>query len=153
MDFAIRIAHQNLEQGGGPFGAVVREEASGAVIAAGVNVSLSSGNPLLHAEVVALCLAGGRPAGAGAISLFCSCEPCIMCLGAAHWAEVGRIVSAAGRKDALSIGFSEGAGVSELRAEMAARGVVFQDGFHAEAGREVLGAYVRRGGVIYGPRL
>lgn len=152
MDFAIRIARESLEHGGGPFGAAVREEASGLVIAAGVNMSLSSGNPLLHAEAVALCLAGGRPAGSGAISLFCSCEPCIMCLGAAHWAEVGRIVSAAGRQDALSLGLSEGAGVSELRAEMAGRGVVFQDGFHAEAGLEVLGACARRGGIIYGPR-
>lgn len=40
--------------------------------------------------------------------LFTSCEPCAMCLGATLWSGVSRIVCAATKDDAQSIGFDEG---------------------------------------------
>ncbi|MEZ6029495.1 MAG: nucleoside deaminase [Hyphomonadaceae bacterium] len=153
MAFAVAAAAENVARGtGGPFGAVVRDDASGEVIGVGVNLAVPSGNPVLHAETVAISLAGSRLEAAGGLTLFTSCEPCIMCLGAAHWASIRRIVSAASRKDAEAVGFSEGAGTPQLRSEMAARGVVFEDGLLREGSSTVLRTYIDRGGVIYGPR-
>ena len=153
MRLAIAAADQNVARStGGPFGACLRLEATGEVIGVGVNLAMTSGNPVLHAETVAISLAAKRLAEAGGVSLFTSCEPCIMCLGASHWSRIGRIVSAATKADAEAVGFSEGAGTAELRAEMTARGVVFQDGFLRTEGAAVLRAYAEQGGEIYGPR-
>ncbi len=153
MAFAVMAAGENVARGtGGPFGAVVRDDASGEVIGVGVNLAFTSGNPVLHAETVAISLAGRRLETAVGLTLFTSCEPCIMCLGAAHWAQIRRIVSAATRKDAEAVGFSEGAGTPQLRAEMAARGVLFEDGLLRQASADVLRRYAGQGGVIYGPK-
>jgi tRNA(Arg) A34 adenosine deaminase TadA len=150
MRLAIEAASENVARGtGGPFGACVRSDSTGEVVGVGVNLAHAMGNPVLHAETVALTMASGRLTGD--MTLFTSCEPCIMCLGAAHWAEVRRVVSAATKDDAESVGFSEGAGTAQLRAEMTARGVVFEDGYLREGGAAVLRAYAQQGGVIYGP--
>lgn len=152
MRLAISLAAENVARGtGGPFGACLRRDASGEIIGLGVNLAMTSGNPVLHAETVAISMAGRRLAEPGGVTLFTSCEPCIMCLGAAHWAQVVRIVSAALKPDAEAVGFSEGAGTPQLRAEMQARGVVFEDGLLREEGAAVLRSYVGQGGVIYGP--
>ncbi len=152
MRLALQAAAENVAHGtGGPFGACIRNDATGEIIGIGVNLVPATGNPVLHAETVALTMAAARLAEPGSYTLFTSCEPCIMCLGAAHWARVARVVSSASKSDAEAVGFSEGAGTRELRTEMAARGVVFQDGYlHAE-GAAVLRRYAETGGAIYGP--
>ncbi len=153
MRLAIAAAAENVARGtGGPFGACLRVDASGEVASVGVNLAMSSGNPVLHAETVAISLAALRLREAGGLTLFASCEPCIMCLGASHWAGIGRIVSAAAKADAEAVGFSEGAGTRELRTQMAGRGVAFTDGFLRQQGADVLHQYARQGGVIYGPK-
>lgn len=152
MRFAIAVARENVARGsGGPFGAVVRDDSTGEVVSVGVNLAPSSGNPVLHAETVAISLAADGLAGGEGLTLFTSCEPCIMCLGALHWSGIRRIVSAALKADAEAVGFSEGAGTRELRAEMATRGVVFLDGVLRDEGAEVLRAFVAGGNAIYGP--
>ncbi|HEX5008213.1 MAG TPA: nucleoside deaminase [Hyphomonadaceae bacterium] len=151
LRLSIALARENVARSLGPFGAVVRADASGEVVAVGVNLALPTGNPVLHAETVALSLAGRRLAAPGGVTLFCSCEPCIMCLGAAHWAEVHRIVWSASKEDAEAAGFSEGAGTEQLKAQMAARGVVLEGGVLQTEGSQVLHDYIRNGGVIYGP--
>lgn len=152
MRFAIAAARENVaRQSGGPFGACIRLDATGEIIAVGVNLAHQTGNPVLHAETVAISLAAGKLAHPGGATLFTSCEPCIMCLGAAHWALIGRIVSAASKEDAEATGFAEGSGTLQLRTEMSARGVVFSDGLMREQGATVLRDYAESGGVIYGP--
>ncbi len=152
MRLAISAASENVARGsGGPFGAVIRRDSTGEIIAVGVNLAMTSGNPVLHAETVAISLAGRHLSEPGGVTLFTSCEPCIMCLGASHWAEIGRIVSAALKEDAEAVGFSEGAGTEQLRVEMEARGVVFQSGLLRDEGAAVLREYAARGGEIYGP--
>lgn len=152
MRFAIATARENVARStGGPFGAVIRSDATGEIVGVGVNLAVASGNPVLHAETVAISLAGKRLAAAGGVTLFTSCEPCIMCLGASHWAEIGRIVSAALKEDAEAVGFSEGAGTEQLRVEMEARGVVFLSGLLREEGAAVLRNYAHSGAPIYGP--
>ena len=154
MRLAVTAARENVARGsGGPFGAAIRLDSTGEIISLGVNLAMTSGNPVLHAETVAISLAGRLLGEPGGVTLFTSCEPCIMCLGASHWAQIGRIVSAALKADAEAVGFSEGAGTEQLRAEMEARGVVFQSGLLRDEGAAVLRDYAARGGDIYGPEV
>jgi tRNA(Arg) A34 adenosine deaminase TadA len=92
----------------GPFGAVVVRD--GRIIAEGQNRVTQDNDPTAHAEVVAIrnaCATEGtfhlRP---GAV-LYTSCEPCPMCLAAAYWAHVERIVFASDRNDAAKAGFDD----------------------------------------------
>jgi tRNA(Arg) A34 adenosine deaminase TadA len=151
IQLTLDLARDNVSHGGGPFGALVREEATGRILSVGVNRVRASGNPVLHAEVVAIALAGREHWDEGEAALFTSCEPCIMCLGAVHWSGIRRVVFAAHREDAEAIGFSEGAGCSELKAQMAARGVAFEGGMLREQAVSILKGYAAAGGAIYGP--
>jgi guanine deaminase len=112
---AIRLSRVRMRQGrGGPFGAVVAR--SGAIVARGWNAVTSSKDPTAHAEVVAIrraCRKLGTYNLAGCV-LYTSCEPCPMCLAAAYWARVDRLVYAATRDDAARAGFDDAAIYREI---------------------------------------
>ena len=104
---AIALATANACEGGGPFGAVVVRD--GEVIGRGVNQVTTRHDPTAHAEVQAIraaCDSLGTHELAGC-TLYASCEPCPMCLGAILWARVGRLVYAASREDAAAAGFDD----------------------------------------------
>lgn len=104
---AIEIASQNVADGGGPFGAVVVRE--GVEVAGAGNRVTRDLDPTAHAEVVAIraaCQVLGTFSLAGA-TLYASCEPCPLCLSAALWARVDRVVFAADRHDAERAGFDD----------------------------------------------
>jgi len=155
MRLAIALARENvLREGGGPFGAVIFERASGLAYAAGVNMVSRLGNSVLHAEVTAImmahAIAGSRTLGGEAgYELVTSCEPCAMCLGATLWSGVSRIVCGATRDDAMRIGFDEGPVFEESYAYLHDRGIEVERSVLREEARDVLELYVRRGGVIY----
>lgn len=103
----VALAVANVAAGGGPFAALVVRE--GRVIGRGVNRVTSDSDPTAHAEMVAIrdaCrrLGDFRLTGCELVS---SCEPCPMCLGAALWAHLGRVVYAADRDDAAAGGFDD----------------------------------------------
>jgi guanine deaminase len=105
---AVELAVQNVAAGGGPFGALI-VGADGAVVAEGQNRVTRDLDPTAHAEVVAIrraCTAVGSFTLAGA-TLYTSCEPCPLCLSAALWARVDRVVFAADRHDAARGGFDD----------------------------------------------
>ena len=92
---------------GGPFGAVVARD--GVIVARGWNAVTSTSDPTAHAEIVAIrraCRKQGTFSLAGCV-LYASCEPCPMCLAAAYWARVDRLVYAATREDAARAGFDD----------------------------------------------
>ena len=105
---AIRVARVRMLQGrGGPFGAVVARD--GVIVARGWNAVTSTSDPTAHAEVVAIrraCRKLGTFKLDGCV-LYASCEPCPMCLAAAYWARVDRLVYAATRDDAARAGFDD----------------------------------------------
>lgn len=104
---AIRLACDSVESGGGPFGAIV--VLNGEVVAEGSNRVTVANDPTAHAEIVAIreaCAALSQFDLRGA-SLYTSCEPCPMCLGAIHWARLDRIYFAADRHDAARAGFDD----------------------------------------------
>lgn len=104
---AVGLAVKNVEAGGGPFGALVVRD--GEVVATGVNQVTVANDPTAHAEVVAIraaCSAIGDFRLDGCV-LVSSCEPCPLCLAAALWARVDRVVFAADRHDAARGGFDD----------------------------------------------
>ncbi|MFD7654724.1 nucleoside deaminase [Actinosynnema sp. NPDC059797] len=104
---SVELATRNVAAGGGPFGAVVVRD--GAVVATGTNQVTTALDPTAHAEVVAIraaCRAIGDFRLTGCV-LVSSCEPCPLCLSAALWARVDRVVYAADRHDAAAAGFDD----------------------------------------------
>ena len=104
---AIELATSNIADGGGPFGAVLVRD--GLVVAEGQNRVTADLDPTAHAEVVAIrraCKLVGDFSLVGA-TLYSSCEPCPLCLSAALWARVDRVVFAADRDDAARGGFDD----------------------------------------------
>jgi len=108
MREALRLAHQNVEQGrGGPFGAVVVKE--GEIIGRGTNQVTAANDPTAHAEVVAIRDACQKTKNFNLTGcrIYTSCEPCPMCLAAIYWARLDKIFFANTRHDAARIGFDD----------------------------------------------
>jgi guanine deaminase len=92
---------------GGPFGALVAR--GGEVVAEGWNRVPSSHDPTAHAEIVAI-RAAAQSLGSFSLEgcvLYCSCEPCPMCLAASYWARIDHVYYANTRSDAAAIGFDD----------------------------------------------
>lgn len=107
MKRAIALAVENARSGGGPFGAVIVKDEQ--VIATGVNRVTAANDPTAHAEIVAIRQACGvlgsfRLAGC---TIYSSCEPCPMCLGAIFWARPDAYYFSATRDDAAQAGFDD----------------------------------------------
>jgi guanine deaminase len=144
---AIEWAVRSVELGGGPFGAVVVH--AGQVVGEGHNRVTLDCDPTAHAEVVALRAAAatlGRFDLAGCV-LYSSCEPCPMCLGAAHWSRVERVVFAADRHDAAAAGFDDAALYEELQRELPERRLPLEQRL-ADVGRTPFEAWARHAGRI-----
>jgi guanine deaminase len=113
---AIALAVENVRRGGGPFGALVVRD--GVAIATGINQVTRANDPTAHAEIVAIreaCRVLGSFQLAGC-DVYCSCEPCPMCLGALYWARPDRVFFAATQDQAAAAGFDDSLIYRELRA-------------------------------------
>lgn len=115
MTEAIRLAQEKMTAGeGGPFGAIIARD--GIMIAQGWNRVTSSNDPTAHAEIV--CIRNACTAlhtfDLTGYELFVNCEPCPMCLAAAYWARLKRIVYGADHHDAANIGFADAFIYTEL---------------------------------------
>lgn len=108
MRRAIEIAQNGIDSNtGGPFGAVIVKD--GHIIGEGCNQVTSDNDPTAHAEIVAIreaCRALGSFQLEGC-SIYTSCEPCPMCLGAIYWARPERVFFAGTRDDAADAGFDD----------------------------------------------
>lgn len=152
MALAIALSRENVERGGGPFGAVVF--AGDELVAAGVNLVLTSGLSIAHAEIVTL-LRAQRRLAAGAppeppYTLYTSAEPCCQCFGALVWSGVHELVCGAATKDVEAIGFDEGPKPQPWDTTLIDKGFSVTQGVGRDAAVEVLQEYARRGGAIYG---
>lgn len=107
MRRALELAGQNIDENGGPFGAVIAYQ--GQIIAEGTNRVVPDNDPVSHAEINAIrkaCKSFSSFSLKGC-ELYTSCEPCPMCLGAIYWARLDRVFYAAGRKQAARAGFDD----------------------------------------------
>lgn len=107
LEQVVALAVDNVTAGGGPFAALVVLD--GGVLARGVNRVTRDNDATAHAEVLAIRAACRRLEHfrLPGCQLISSCEPCPMCLGAALWARVERVVYAADRHDAAAGGFDD----------------------------------------------
>jgi tRNA(Arg) A34 adenosine deaminase TadA len=107
MEIAINLSVENIDTGGGPFGAVIVRD--GEVIATGTNRVVPNSDPTAHAEVMAIrnaCAKLGTFQLTGC-TVYSSCEPCPMCLSALYWAGVSRICYGNTKDDAKAINFDD----------------------------------------------
>ena len=107
MREAIRLAAENIDNGGGPFAAVIVKD--GQIVARGANRVTATNDATAHAEVNAIREAG-RALGTfdlDGCEIYTTCEPCPMCLGAIYWAHIKTIYFGNTQADAEAINFSD----------------------------------------------
>ena len=115
MRAAIRLSIENIKNGNaGPFGTVIVK--NGEILASGVNKVTQSNDPTAHAEIVAIRNACEKMGSfqLDGCEIYCSCEPCPMCLGAIYWARPDRIYFANTKNDAADINFDDNFIYNEL---------------------------------------
>lgn len=107
MKLAAKLSTENVDTGGGPFGAVIIKD--GKIISTGVNRVTADNDPTAHAEINAIrnaCTKLGTFQLSGC-TVYSSCEPCPMCLSALYWAGVKKIFYGNTKEDAEAINFSD----------------------------------------------
>lgn len=107
MDMAAELSIENIDNGGGPFGAVIVRD--GEIVSTGVNTVTNDNDPTAHAEINAIrhaCKKLQTFQLTGCV-IYSSCEPCPMCLSALYWAGVGKIYFGNTKEDAEAIDFSD----------------------------------------------
>lgn len=124
MEMAIRLSEENVDMGGGPFGAVIVR--GGQIVATGTNRVVPNNDPTAHAEVMAIrnaCQTLGTFQLDGC-TIYTSCEPCPMCLSALYWAGVRRICYGNTKEDAKEIDFDDSFIYDQLELDYADRQIV-----------------------------
>lgn len=105
---ALNLAREGMAKGaGGPFGCIIVRD--GLIVGSGHNRVLETNDPTAHAEVVAIRDACSKLNAfqLDGCTVYSTCEPCPMCLGAIYWARPARLVFSATRDHAASIGFDD----------------------------------------------
>lgn len=160
MRLVNELADRNWRAGnGGPFAAIVVDEATGALVSVGVNVVLASGVTSSHAEVMALALAQralGRwdlGAGGARLALVVNWRPCVQCYGATMWSGVRSLV-VAGEGDLLEelTGFDEGPMVEDWADQFERRGIRVTSGVGFDDAVAVYRAYGASDAIVYNAR-
>lgn len=141
---ALRLAVQSMElDGGGPFGAVVVRD--GTIVGRGGNRVTTGCDPTAHAEIEAIRDAARRLGEyhLERCALYVSCEPCPMCLAAAYWAHIERIVFAGSAEDAADAGFDDVMIAMEVRKAPGQRRMPTEQSLRSEA-REIFALWKSR---------
>lgn len=136
LNAALDLAEENVTTGrGGPFAAlIVRDDE---VIAQGTNVVTTTTDPTAHAEIVAIRRACSvlDDFELEGCTLYSTCEPCPMCVGAVYWARLDRVYYAATREDAAAAGFDDDHIYEELTVAPDERRIPMQQRLRKEAQR------------------
>ncbi len=131
---AIELARMAVEtNSGGPFGCVVVKD--GRIVGEGSNCVTTTNDPTAHAEVVAI---RNACANLGAFQLedctiYTSCEPCPMCLGAIYWSRPAAVFFAGTKTDAATAGFDDAHIYEELEKPLDERQLKMQNILRNEA--------------------
>ncbi|WP_336093802.1 nucleoside deaminase [Leeuwenhoekiella sp. CH_XMU1409-2] len=127
MQEAVTAALKGMQNNeGGPFGCVIVKD--GKIIGKGNNKVTSTNDPTAHAEVTAIrdaCKNLGSFQLEGC-TIYTSCEPCPMCLGAIYWARPEKVYYGSTKTDAAHIGFDDDFIYEELKLPYADRSIPFE---------------------------
>ena len=98
----IKIAHEAMEKGNHPFGALLADKDGNILMRQG-NEFLEGGSAY-HAETLLLLKAARKYSAEEmrTFTLYSNFEPCCMCTGALYWSDVRRLVFGATEKELLS---------------------------------------------------
>ena len=107
MRRAIELSKMSVQNGGGPFGAVIA--CNGKIVAEGSNCVTLDCDPTAHAEgsTIRKACKALKTFDLSGCEIYTSCEPCPMCFGAIYWAHLDKIYMGNDRKDAAKIGFDD----------------------------------------------
>jgi guanine deaminase len=122
---AIEIASRGISEGGGPFGAVIVKDDK--IIAEAYNRVVLSNDPTAHAEILAIRQASLvlKSHELNDCTLYSSCEPCPMCLGAIYWSGISKVIYSCDRTDAERAGFSDKLIYNEIMLDPSERKISF----------------------------
>lgn len=109
---AIELAKESIAAGGFPAGAVVVKD--GKIMGTGISIGNLIHDPTSHGEIAAIqdACANLETSDLSGSTLYGSLEPCSMCLSAAMWAGLARVVFA-GRKSMVSADYYGGTSESQ----------------------------------------
>jgi len=132
MRRAIELSRSNIDNNGGPFGAVIVKD--GQIVGEGANRVTASLDPTAHAEIVAIRTACAKlkTFNLSGCTIYTSCEPCPMCLAALYWARINTIYYANTKDDAAAIGFDDAFLYHEISLPPAQRTIHSEQLLHAE---------------------
>ncbi len=111
---------------GGPFGCVVVKD--GTIVGRGHNKVTSTNDPTAHAEVNAIrdACKNLKSFQLTGCTIYTSCEPCPMCLGAIYWARPDKVYYGSTKADAAHIGFDDAFIYREIALDYAERSIPFE---------------------------
>jgi tRNA(Arg) A34 adenosine deaminase TadA len=127
MRRAIELAQNGADDNvGGPFGCVIVRD--GEIIGEGSNQVTSTNDPTAHAEIVAIrdACRNLNSFQLDGCTVYTSCEPCPMCLGAIYWSRPSAVFFAATRDDAAAAGFDDELFYAELEKPNEQRNLMMQ---------------------------
>lgn len=110
----------------GPFGAVIVKD--GEILISTRNTTEETNDPTAHAEVNAIretCKKLQTTDLSGCI-LYTSCHPCPMCLSAAKWASISKVIYCLTNEDTKALGFDDWKHYNEMRLQPAERELPFE---------------------------
>jgi guanine deaminase len=134
MRRAIELSVDNVNTGrGGPFAALIVR--GGEVIAEGTNLVTSTNDPSAHAEVVAIREACRRLKcfELKGCDIYCSAEPCPMCMGLVYWARLAKVYYGNSAQDAGRAGFDDAFIYRELTLPSIERAIPMEQVMREEA--------------------
>jgi tRNA(Arg) A34 adenosine deaminase TadA len=163
MQWTLDLVRRNIaEKTGGPFAALIVEETTNQFVAAGVNLVVTSGTSVAHAETVAIMLAQ-RQAGTFDLAgragqrytLYATGQPCIMCFGVIWWSGITKLVCGARGEDVESLtSFREGPlppNWPQLLSQRAHVPIEVVRDIERAAACEILREYTAAGHPVYNP--
>jgi tRNA(Arg) A34 adenosine deaminase TadA len=121
----IEIANNGILSGGGPFGAVIVKDNK--ILSGAFNRVILNSDPTAHAEILAIRQASSvlQSHDLQECTLYTSCEPCPMCLGAIYWSGIKKVVYSCDRTDAEGAGFSDKIIYNEIMLDPSERKISF----------------------------
>ncbi len=133
MRRAIELSINNIDKGGGPFGAAIFQ--GDTLIAESANSVTIDNDPTAHAEVNAIRLAAKKlnRFDLSDCTLYTSCEPCPMCLGAIYWSGIKTVYFGNTKADAAHIHFDDQFIYDEIDKPLNQRAVKFVPLLQSEA--------------------
>lgn len=154
MRVALHILNEQISRKtGGPFAALVINNATGQIVGVGVNRVVPNHDCTAHGEIVALRMADARRETfnfAGTCTLVTTAQMCGMCLTATIWSGVSRVIIGCTAEDTERLtGFDEGAIPTDWQEQLRRRGIEVVEGVMRDEVCAALERYVLQGGFVY----